>query len=74
MEAKSNTGQKTTGKIMHVKESQHVENDLKVYSVFFAVVAKEVNECFCNLQKKILFRHKVYLEGVSLQKVIFINL
>ena len=42
--------------------------------VFFAVVAKEVNECFCNLQKKILFRHKVYLEGVSLQKVIFINL
>lgn len=36
---------------MHVKESQHVENDLKVYSVFFAVVAKEVNECFCNLQQ-----------------------
>lgn len=44
--------QKTIGKIMHVKESQHVENDLKVYSVFFAVVAKEVNECFCNLQQR----------------------
>lgn len=40
-------------------KSQHVENDLKVYSVFFAVVAKEVNECFCNFKQRILFRHKV---------------
>lgn len=33
--------QKAIGKIMHVKESQHVENDLEVYSVVFAVAAKE---------------------------------
>lgn len=61
---------------MHVKESHHVENDLEVYLVVFAVVAKEVNECSCNLQKRSFsdIRYTWYLEGVSLKKVISINL